>query len=54
MHSYLEAWSWGYKTFFMLNSAEQEILIAHESLNTEKGLFCFQTLNCCIYHANEC
>ena len=27
---------WGYKTFFVLNSAEQGISIAHRNLNAEK------------------
>ena len=29
------AWPWGYKTFFMLNSAEHEISVAHKKLNVE-------------------
>ena len=31
MPSYLEAWPRGYKTFFMLNSAEHNIYPAHKS-----------------------
>ena len=31
MPSYLEAWPWGYKTFFMLNSAEHKIYPAHKN-----------------------
>ena len=34
--STVEAWPRGYKTFFMLNSDEQEILNAHKFENIEK------------------
>ena len=33
MHSYLEAWLRDYKTFFMLNSTEHEILAADKKIN---------------------
>ena len=34
--SYSRTWPRGYKTFFMLNSAEHEILIAHKYENIKK------------------
>ena len=46
-----------YKTFFMLNSTEYEILIADETKGRMvkiKKFSCFKTLRCCIYTANKC
>ena len=38
--SYLELWPRGYKTFFVLNSTEHEILNAHQYKDIKKfGLF---------------
>ena len=28
--------AWGYKTFFVLNSTEHKISVAHKNLNTDK------------------
>ena len=46
----------GYKTFFMLNSTENEISTAHKNLkiltNVEDS--CYKSLRCCIYHADKC
>ena len=45
----------GYKTFFMLNSTENEISTAHKTkLMKIIDFSCFKTLRCCIYHANKC
>ena len=35
------------KTFFMLNSTEYKISIAHKNLITDK-VSCFKSLRCCI------
>ena len=35
-YSYKSHWARGYKTFFMLNSIEHEILTAHKNWNTDK------------------
>ena len=35
-----ETWTRGYKTFFMLNSVEHEILNAHKYKNIKKFSFC--------------
>ena len=44
-----------YKTFFMLNSAEQEISTAHKSSSADnKDFSCFKTLRCCFYPASKC
>ena len=47
----------GYKTFFMLNSTEHEISIAHKTkihVPTNVEVSCFKSLRCCINHANKC
>ena len=44
-----EAKPGGYKTFFMLNSTEHKISIAHKTKMLKKDISCFQTLGCCIY-----
>ena len=36
MHSYLETWSQGDKTFFMLNTMVHKISTAHKNYNTGK------------------
>ena len=41
----------GYKTFFMLNSTEDEISTAHKKLKYRQMK---KSLRCCIYHANKC
>ena len=39
-NGFVELWPWGYKTFFMLNSVEHEILNAHKYKNIKKfGFF---------------
>ena len=48
-------WPRAYKTLFMLNSTEHEISTAHKTKMLKiKDVSCFQTLRCCIYHANKC
>ena len=45
----------GYKTFFMLNSAEQEIqLLVKTKMLQIKDFSFFRTLKCYIYPANKC
>ena len=45
----------GYKTFFMLNSAEHEISTAHKTkIPTNEEIYCIKSLRCCIYHAHKC
>ena len=40
--------------FFMLNSTEPEISTAHKTKMLKNEDSCFQTIKCCIYHANKC
>ena len=47
-------WPQGYKTFFMLNSAEHEILDAHKSNNIKKfGFFQAQISLECYFSCSE-
>ena len=44
----------GYKTFFMLNSTDRDILLLIKAkLLTNKEVSWFKSLGCCIYHANK-
>ena len=55
MHSYLEVWPGGYKTFFMLDSTEHEISTAHKTKMQEKiGISCshLMYLSCNCWHFN--
>ena len=47
-------WSRGYKTFFMLNSAEHEILTAHKYWNRINGMFSFKLQKPVMYPADKC
>ena len=39
----------------MLNSTEHEILTAHKNqILKNKDFACFQTLRCCMHHADKC
>ena len=50
-----ESWPPGYKKLFMLNSTEHGISTAHKIIMLKnKDFSYFQTLRCCIYHANKC
>ena len=43
------------KLFFMLNSTEHEISTALKNkIPTNKKVYCFEFLRCCIYHAIKC
>ena len=50
---YLQTWSQDYKTFSC--STEHEIVTAHKTKILKNNAFSyFQTLRCCIKHANKC
>ena len=49
----LAGWHRGYKTFFMLNSTEHELLIKAK-IQANEEVSCFKSLRCCIYHAYRC
>ena len=43
-----------YKTFFMVNSTEHEISTVHKTkIPTNEEFYGFNSLRCCIYHANK-
>ena len=48
MSDQADIWSRGYKTFFMLNTAEHKISIAQENKLLSKFFFLLRTLRCCI------
>ena len=45
----------GYNTIFMLNSTKHKMSTAGKTeIRTNKGVSCFKSLSCCIYHTNKC